>query len=204
MGFGDSRWRSDVAVVNYKWTFEYDGEQRGLDGTAPEFTFHTAGVYLVTLGILDAAVINYGEDTVTVTVLDVEAPVADAGQDLIFVEGDPATFNGSASTDNVDIVSWTWRFVVDGSQETLEGETVTFIFVEHGEYVVTLEVVDAADLKGMDTMTVTVQSSLPDPDPPPRDDDDGLSMVVIGGIVAAIAVAALVAVLLIRRRSRTE
>ncbi|MCJ2541077.1 MAG: PKD domain-containing protein, partial [Candidatus Thermoplasmatota archaeon] len=73
--FDGSGSTDNVAVVNYKWSFEYDGEQRVLNGTAPEFTFDMAGVYLVTLGILDSS-INYGEDTVTVTVLDVEAPVA--------------------------------------------------------------------------------------------------------------------------------
>jgi len=160
-------------------------------------------VYLVTLGILDASV-NYGEDTVTVTVLDIDAPVADAGQDLVFVEGDKATFDGSGSADNVGIVSWTWRFVHIGFEETLEGETVTFIFEEDGEYLVTLEVADAAGLKGTDTMTVTIQASMPDPDPPPDDGEpvrDWSLVALYAGVAAVIVIAVLVALLLIRRRS---
>ena len=193
----------NVGILSWTWTFEHDGEPQVLRGTSPEFTFHTAGVYLVTLGILDASV-NYGEDTVTVTVLDIDAPVADAGQDLVFVEGDKATFDGSGSADNVGIVSWTWRFVHIGFEETLEGETVTFIFEEDGEYLVTLEVADAAGLKGTDTMTVTIQASMPDPDPPPDDGEpvrDWSLVALYAGVAAVIVIAVLVALLLIRRRS---
>jgi len=72
------------------WTFDYGGEEQELLGLTPEFTFDLAGEYLVTLSVIDDAG-NQAQDTMTVTVLDIEAPVADAGQDLIFIEGDTAT-----------------------------------------------------------------------------------------------------------------
>ena len=189
----------NVGIVRWTWTFMQVGAPVVLEGMTPVFVFIEVGVHTVTLEVADATG-RTDTDIMTVTVRDVTAPVADAGQDLTFVEFDTATFDGSASMDNVGIVKWTWRFVHIGLEETLEGEIVTFVFEEHGEYVVTLEVADAAGLGGQDTMTVTIQASMPDGDPAPKDDDDGLSMAVVGGIVAAIVVVALVAVLLMRRR----
>ncbi|MCK5415759.1 MAG: PKD domain-containing protein, partial [Thermoplasmata archaeon] len=191
--FDGSGSTDNVAVVNYKWTFEYDGEQRGLDGTAPEFTFHTAGVYLVTLGILDAAVINYGEDTVTVTVLDIEPPMAVAGNDTIVDMSDTVTFDASASKDNVGVSSWTWTFTYGDADRTLEGEVVTFTFDRVGEFIVTLTVADARGNTAEDALTLVVKA----PDGP---DGDGFSVAMVGAIVAAVVVAVLVVVGQVMRR----
>jgi len=66
----------DVAVVNYTWTFTYDGSTVTLYGVSPKFTFETADEYTVTLTVRDAD----GEtdtDTMTVTVEEEDEPPVD-------------------------------------------------------------------------------------------------------------------------------
>jgi hypothetical protein len=57
----------NFAVVNYTWTFTYDGSTRTLYGMTPSFVFLIAGTYPVTLNVTDQAG-NYNTDTVVITV----------------------------------------------------------------------------------------------------------------------------------------
>jgi PKD repeat protein/ABC-type transport system substrate-binding protein len=57
----------DVAVVNYTWTFTYDGDPVTLYGVSPDFTFEVEGTYTVTLTVADAEG-QTDSDTVVVTV----------------------------------------------------------------------------------------------------------------------------------------
>src|SRR6266849_3745691 len=76
------------------------------------------------------------------TTPDTVPPVANAGPDLIVNEDTTVTFDGSASTDNVGIASYTWTFM-DGSMQTLSGVTASYVFATPGTYIVTLTVRDA-------------------------------------------------------------
>ncbi len=183
------------------WTFEYDGEGQELLGLAPDFIFDIVGEYVVTFTVEDDAG-NQAEDTMTVTVLDTESPVAVAEGRTPFWEDDPGFLNASRSTDNVGIVSWTWTFNDGRGDRTLKGEMVSHVFNEMGEYEVTLTVEDARGNSDTDTITVKVERM--HGDPPPDDDDGGLSLAVVGAIVAAIVAALLVALLLMRQRTRAE
>src|SRR2546425_12001331 len=87
-------------------------------------------------------------------------PVANAGPDLIVNEDTTVTFDGSASTDNVGIASYTWTFM-DGTMETLQGATASYVFATPGTYIVTLTVRDADGNIGTDTVTVTVRDVTP-------------------------------------------
>lgn len=51
--FDGSGSSDDVGVVNYTWSFVYDGNTVELYGVAPEFTFDIPGAYAVTLTVLD-------------------------------------------------------------------------------------------------------------------------------------------------------
>jgi PKD repeat protein len=55
-----------VGVTSWRWTFEYNGGAVVLTGPEPEFTFRTAGTYIVGLKVADDA---GNEDTDTMTVL---------------------------------------------------------------------------------------------------------------------------------------
>jgi PKD repeat protein len=120
-------------------------------------------VYTVTLVVRDTIEQESAPDTCVITVRDVTPPVANAGADvtLFMSVGTQITFNGSASSDNVDVVSYTWTFV-DVIPRTLTGVTPTYTFAGPGEYAVTLTVADAAGNYATDTVVVAV---LDDVDP---------------------------------------
>ena len=64
---------------------------------------------------------NLGFDTMTVNVLDIEPPVADAGADQTLEMGNAFVFDGSDSTDNIGIDKYIWTFVYSDLQTQLWG-----------------------------------------------------------------------------------
>ncbi len=94
---------------------------------------------------------------------DTESPVANAGPDQTVEINEAKTFDGSASTDNVGIISYHWDIDDDG-QWDLEGINPTLEegYSEPGEYLVILRVSDAAGNVSTDTLLVIV-SPLPEP-----------------------------------------
>ena len=84
------------------------------------------------------------------------APVAVASEDITVFAGETLTLDGSASTDNVGVVSWQWSLDYAGSPVTFRGETALFTFDALGLYKVTLTVFDAAGNNASDTVWVTV------------------------------------------------
>ena len=112
----------------------------------------------VTLVVEDAVAL-VANDTMIVNVLTVDnvVPVANAGADQIVDQGDVVTFDGSASTDNVAVTNYTWTFVYDDVNQTLDDMVnPTFTFDTVGVYTVTLTVKDAAGLTDTDTVNITV------------------------------------------------
>ena len=73
-------------------------------------------------------------------------------------------FDGSASTDNVGMVEYSWTFI-DGALQTLPGISPTYTFTDVGDYEVTLSVADAEDNRDTDSMWVNVTAE-PDNIPP--------------------------------------
>jgi PKD repeat protein len=113
----------------------------------------------VTLNVTDAAG-NWDTDTMTVTVRDVTPPIALAGSNQTVNEGTLVHFNGSSSSDNLGIVSYVWTFT-DGTTKTLNGISPTYTFHVSGNYLVTLNVTDAAGNWNTDTVTITVLDATP-------------------------------------------
>jgi len=115
-----------------------------------------SGQYGVLLEAWDAAG-GYANDVVLLqTGGDTVPPVAVAGPDLALDEDTTVTFDGSASTDNLGIASYTWTFD-DGGAQVLTGAIATTVFATPGTYVVTLTVRDADGNADTDTLTVTVR-----------------------------------------------
>jgi parallel beta-helix repeat protein len=98
--------------------------------------------------VMDAYPLAYPYDT--------KPPSADAGDDQTVLAGTIVTLNGTASMDDIVIVSWTWTFIYAGTPVELEGETTTFPFLLIGTYMVDLEVEDAWGNMGMSKMTIVV------------------------------------------------
>ena len=115
-----------------------------------------SGTYAGVLELRDAAG-QYTQAAVLMqTVADTTPPVASAGADFTVNEDAAMAFNGTESTDNVEIVNYTWTFV-DGGPRSLFGPDPTYVFATPGTYVVTLTVRDAAGNAATDTVTVTVR-----------------------------------------------
>ena len=141
----------NVGVILFKWTI-HDREVVVLPGSNPTHTFQEAGVYPVELNVSDLAG-NWDTANMTVTVLDTESPVADAGGDITIPMGGVVTFDGSGSTDNVGIVNYTWKFDDDGPV-ALYGIAPSYTFDNFGVYQVTLNVSDAMGNRDDDVLTV--------------------------------------------------
>jgi PKD repeat protein len=183
--FDGSGSSDDVGEVNYTWTFTYDDEVQTLYGEAPTFDFEIVGAYVVTLTVMDDGGLT-DTDTMTVTVVENQAPVADAGADQSATTGDTVTFDGSGSTDDVGVVNYTWTFTYDDEVRTLYGVAPTFDFDIAGTYTVTLTVTDGAGLTDTDTVSITVEDEEPV-------DDDEKSFIESYGLIIGVLVAAAVA-----------
>jgi len=87
---------------------------------------------------------------------DLLPPSADAGSDQLVNAGEAVIFDGSNSSDNVGITTYTWTFN-DESGHTLTGVQATYIFHNPGEYHVTLNITDAAGFWATDSLNIIVQ-----------------------------------------------
>ncbi len=87
---------------------------------------------------------------------DAEPPEADAGLAATITLGASVSFDGSGSTDNVGVSSYTWEFDYDGSPVELDGANPAFTFWVEGIYEVTLVVTDSSGNSDSATVTVTV------------------------------------------------
>lgn len=154
----------DIMITDYVWTF-VDGAPVTLYGAQPTYRFVDPGFFVVTLTVMDG-VGNSDTHTVTITVNDVTAPIADAGPDMNVNEGTLVTFDGSRSSDNIGIVYWSWTFYnrtefPQGPPIVLHGETSQAMFDTPGVYGVRLTVIDAAGNMQSDHMNVTVNDVTP-------------------------------------------
>lgn len=156
---GSTSW-DNVAVVNWTWEFVHNGSQVVLYGPIVSFVFDVKGDYMVMLTVLDAAG-NVGTDSALVRVRDTDVPVADAGADQVVEMGETVAFDGSASTDNAGIESYTWSFRYGDHDVELSGPSPTFKFHLAGVFDITLTVTDGERLRGTDTMEVTVLDTEP-------------------------------------------
>jgi len=87
-------------------------------------------------------------------------PIADAGPDQLVVKGTTVTFDGSESTDNLDIVNYgivnyMWTFT-DNAPQVLTGAKANYTFGNIGNFSVTLNVSDYSGNWDTDKMWVNV------------------------------------------------
>jgi len=85
------------------------------------------------------------------------SPIAVAGDDVVIDQHETVDFDGSGSSDNIQVINWTWTFRYGGRDRTLFGERASFTFDDAGSYEVTLKVTDSAFLEAFDQLTVTVR-----------------------------------------------
>jgi len=87
--------------------------------------------------------------------VDLTAPIANAGPDMTVPENTRVIFDGSGSTDNIGIVNFAWSFF-DVTAQVLTGANPAYNFTRPGAYVVMLNVTDIAGNWDTDILVVTV------------------------------------------------
>ncbi len=150
----------NVAIINYTWSFFYNGEKLIYYGSEVPITFDSAGENNVTLKIIDEAG-NSDTDYLIVTVRDITPPVAEAGDDFVIDQGQLVNFNGSGSYDNVLLVNYTWTIIFGNVTQRFSGLTPSFTFDKPGMYHIKLNITDSAGNWHSDHLNVTVRDSTP-------------------------------------------
>jgi PKD repeat protein len=145
----------NVRIDEWTWTIVHKDEVTSFVGSFTTFTFVDAGTYEVELKVTDGVGL-WDTDNLRVTVRDTTYPVAHAGEDITVGLRENATFDGSASSDNVGIISYTWSILGGGATVTLTGAVATHSFSDIGTYEVTLTVVDASGLSTTEGIEVLV------------------------------------------------
>jgi len=153
--FNGSRSGDNVGISHYNWTFQYLGYTMYLYGESPSFIFDTLGEFIVELNVSDAYG-NWDTDELTVRVIDIVAPYADAGHDQEVPQNTMVSLDGTASSDDILITNWTWSFEVDGNTIELFGPSPSYLFSEAGEYNISLRVSDQEGNLGTDSTVVWV------------------------------------------------
>jgi len=156
--FDGSGSADNVEVVSYVWTFT-DVTPQILIGVNSTYIFDIPEVYNVTLTVSDAQG-NSATDVVTITVIDTTWPAANAGPDQVVDEDTLVNFDGSASSDNVGIISFVWTFI-DETPQTMFGVNPSYTFETPGVYTVTLNVTDVEGHFTTDTVVITVRDTTP-------------------------------------------
>jgi chitodextrinase len=128
---------ADGAIARYEWDF---GDGSTGTGATPTHTYDKSGVYRVTLTVTDDSGTIRSSDSDGLRVVVNEAPIADAGPDMIGAPGQALTFAGAGSIDpDGDVIEWLWDFK-DGASAA--GGQVSHSFERPGTYYVRLQVRD--------------------------------------------------------------
>ncbi len=141
--FDGSGSSDNVGIVEWTWSFEYDGARVSLEGNTASFTFELPGLYNIILTTKDAAG-NSAQDDFEVMIFDIEGPKAMVREDASIEQNASLVLDGSNSTDNVGIVSYRWTIDGPDGPVEMDGKMVTYKFTTPGWYNVTLLVTDAA------------------------------------------------------------
>jgi PKD repeat protein len=172
-----SRSSDNVGIVDWRWSVHLGGETSNFSGVSNAFTFNAAGTFTVSLVVEDMAG-NTGTDSFTVLVRDITPPVAVAGDNRFVDQGDEVTFDGTGSSDNVGISSWSWVLARGTGSEAFSGPTFSHVFDTVGTYVLTLQVFDGSGLSDTDELNVVVM----DTEPPLADAGDDVEIDLDGTV----------------------
>jgi len=95
-----------------------------------------------------------------------ESPIAEFTAPSQAMVDEVVTFDGTASTGQVPLVSWNWSF---GDDIMGTGPVVSHVYSQPGTYTVNLVVTDQRNSKGSKVQTITVSSPVePTPEPTPE------------------------------------
>ncbi|WP_166035460.1 PKD domain-containing protein [Halorussus pelagicus] len=142
--------------LTYEWEF---GDNATATGMNVSHAYESGGNYSVTLTVTD----SYGKsDTENWTVSVNHAPIANATATPSSVNvSETVTFDASGSSDpDGDALTYEWDFDGDGTYDAT-GVTASHSYTETGIYDTTVTVTDEYGATAIDTVTVTVEESIP-------------------------------------------
>lgn len=155
-----SRSKDNVGIVSYRWTVDPDGLDIELEGEVVALSLDDYGSYCVVLEVADAAG-NRDTDAITVRVVDISPPYADAGSDIQVAMGTLVIFNGSGCRDDTGVTEWLWSLELGTQEIALTGVSPTQFFDVPGVFRVFLRVSDAYGNVAFDGLTVFVFDAEP-------------------------------------------
>jgi PKD repeat protein len=144
-------------VEDLRWEWVLGDGQTSMEPSPLNHTYGRLGEMNVTVFVFDRGG-NEASFRFIVEVVDVTKPRCDAGPDVTIMVNGTVYFDGTGSSDDVGITSWSWQFMYGDLAVMISGPTSDQTFYRPGTYVVGLQVQDAAGNTASDTMTVTVRS----------------------------------------------
>jgi len=157
----------DGTITAYAWDVDGDGVA-DLAGRTVDFTFSSAGEFVIALTVTDDAGIS-DTHVLTITVTEpatgpspspIQLPIAEFQiVPSAPVAGEAVSFNGTASLDlDGQIVSFAWDFDGDGIVDST-APIADYVFVEPGTFAVTLTVTDDGGNTDTNTKSVSVSGA---------------------------------------------
>ncbi len=144
----------DGNLVSYEWRAS-SGEDIKSANPILELDSLPIGVYIATLIVTDDQ-LNTATDTMTITVTEATAPVANAGADQTIKQDDDLHLDGSASRDiDGTITKYEWYDITNPTATTL-GAIVTITNLAVGVHTIELKVTDDDGYTGTDRIVATV------------------------------------------------
>jgi PKD repeat protein len=155
---GSGSYDTDGTIASCIWSFGDGGTWYSYD-LVINYSYWKGGDYIVNLTVIDN---NGGRNTAWRWIHVNWMPVVDAGPDQLITVGQEVVFNGSASSGNGAILSYTWEFFYNGQLIVLNGSSPNFTFLIPGVYNITLTVTDEKGINATDQFAVIVTDVIPE------------------------------------------
>ena len=139
-----------LPAATYNWTF---GDATSGTGVTVSHTYAAGGTYTVTLTVTDANGTSTKTASVTVAGAANQAPVA---RFTVSCTGLTCSVDGSTSTDDVGVVSYTFDWGDGSPRSPSTVPTATKTYATGGTYTITLQVKDGGGLTNLTTKAVTI------------------------------------------------
>ena len=141
-----------LTSATYAWNF---GDGSTGSGKLVNHTYATSGTYNATLTVTDANGTNAKVSSIVVVAAVNRAPVASFTWNCATGVPNQCALSGSASTDDVAIVSYTWDWG-NGRSESHVGSSAKNTWASSGTYNVTLKVTDGSGLTNSLTKAIVI------------------------------------------------